>query len=106
MQRIEEFKYDAQPEQKHHFIAKEFIKKIKKMYVYTSILDRFQNILIFRTMPKTIHELVLDDLREAQMAYFYTIGTGPYKGIIENHKIMKVCLSETYASKRRSLHLP
>ena len=25
-----EFKYDAQPGQKHHFIAKEFIKKINK----------------------------------------------------------------------------
>ena len=35
MQRMGEFKYDAQPEQKHHFIAKEFIKKIKihKSYV-------------------------------------------------------------------------
>ena len=33
MQRIKEFKYDAQPKQKHHFIAKGFIKKInKKMY--------------------------------------------------------------------------
>ena len=30
MKRIKEFKYDAQPEQKHHFIAKEFIKKINK----------------------------------------------------------------------------
>ena len=27
MQRIEEFKYDAQLEQKHHFITKEFINK-------------------------------------------------------------------------------
>ena len=30
MERIKDFKYDAQPEQKHHFIAKEFIKKINK----------------------------------------------------------------------------
>ena len=35
MQRIEEFKYDAQPSQTHHFIAKEFIKNIdKKIYRY------------------------------------------------------------------------
>ena len=45
MQRIKEFKYDAQLEQKHHFIAKEFIRKINKyiyIYLYSSILDRFQ----------------------------------------------------------------
>ena len=35
MKRIEEFKYDAQLEQKRRFIAKEFIKKInKKTYIY------------------------------------------------------------------------
>ena len=33
MKRIAEFKYDAQPSQTHHFIAKGSIKKInKKMY--------------------------------------------------------------------------
>ena len=31
----------------------------------------------------------------------YKIGTGPYKGIIEKQKIMKVCLSETHASRNR-----
>ena len=59
MRRIKESKYDAPLEQKHHFIAKEFIRKInKKIYVCVSILDRFQNNQIFRTMPKTIHEFV------------------------------------------------
>ena len=43
MQRIEEFKYDAQLEQKHHFIAKEFLSKINEKEIFTSILDRFQN---------------------------------------------------------------
>ena len=30
---LQEFKYDAQPKQKHHFIAKEF-KNIKKKNIY------------------------------------------------------------------------
>ena len=35
MQRIEDFNHDAQPKQKHHFIANEFIKKInQKIYIY------------------------------------------------------------------------
>ena len=44
MQRIKEFKYDAQLEQKHHFIAKEFMRKINKK-------DRFQSNQVFRAMP-------------------------------------------------------
>ena len=31
----------------------------------------------------------------------HNIGKGPYKGIIGNKKIMKVCLSETHASGNR-----
>ena len=31
-------------------------------------------------------------------------GKRPYKGIIENQKIVKVCLSETHAGKSRSLN--
>ena len=72
---------DAQPSQTHHFIAKEFIKKINKN---PQIKCR-------------------DDPQEAQMAFFesYTIGKGPYKGIIENQENRKVGLSETHASGNR-----
>ena len=44
-----------------------------------------------------------DDPQEAQMAYIwsYTIGKGPYKGIIENQEIRRVGLSETHASGNR-----
>ena len=33
----------SQPWQKHHFLAKEFMRKIGKKGIYSSILDRFQN---------------------------------------------------------------
>ena len=41
-------KHGAQPWQKHHFIAKEFMRKIKQG-IYTSILARFQNDEVFHT---------------------------------------------------------
>ena len=37
----------AQPWQKHHFIAKEFMRKMHKKGIYTSIFDRFQNDGVF-----------------------------------------------------------
>ena len=45
MQRIEELF-----QQKHHFSAKEFMRKINKE-MHTSILDRFQNNQVLRAMP-------------------------------------------------------
>ena len=40
-------RHGVQPWQKHHFLAKEFLKKIHKKGIYTSILDRFQNDEVF-----------------------------------------------------------
>ena len=40
-------KDDAQPWQKHHFLAKEFMRKINRKGIYTSIPDRFQNDEVF-----------------------------------------------------------
>ena len=40
-------KHGAQPWQKHHFLAKAFMRKINKKEMYTSILDRFQNDEVF-----------------------------------------------------------
>ena len=40
-------KHGAQQWQNHHFLAKEFMIKINKKGIYTSILDRFQNNEIF-----------------------------------------------------------
>ena len=44
-----------------------------------------------------------DDPQVAEVAFFwsYTIGKGPYKGIIENQETRKVGLSETHASGNR-----
>ena len=51
MQRIEEFKYDAQPSQKLHFIAKEFIKKInKKIYHNAKHVTRFFLHVVFNNV--------------------------------------------------------
>ena len=36
-------RHGIQPWQKHHFLAKEFMRKIHNKGIYTSILDRFQN---------------------------------------------------------------
>ena len=40
-------KHGAQPWQKHHVLAKEFMRKINKNRIFTSILDRFQNDEVF-----------------------------------------------------------
>ena len=40
-------KHGVQPWRKHHFLAKEFMRKINKKGIYTSILDRFQNDEVF-----------------------------------------------------------
>ena len=40
-------RHGAQPWQKHHFLAKEFMRKIGKKGIYSSILDRFQNDEVF-----------------------------------------------------------
>ena len=40
-------RHGIQPWQKHHFFAKEFMRKIHKRGLYTSILDRFQNDEVF-----------------------------------------------------------
>ena len=40
-------KHGVQPWQKHHFLAKEFMRKINKKWTYSSILDRFQNDEVF-----------------------------------------------------------
>ena len=40
-------KHGAQPWQKHHFLAKEFMRKIRRKGNYLSILDRFQNDEVF-----------------------------------------------------------
>ena len=39
--------HGAQPWQKHQFLAKEFMRKIHKKGMYTSILDRLQNDEVF-----------------------------------------------------------
>ena len=39
--------HGVQPWQKHHFLAKEFMRKINKKGTYSSILDRFQNDEVF-----------------------------------------------------------
>ena len=36
-------RHGIRPWQKHHYIAKELVRKIHKKGIYTSILDRFQN---------------------------------------------------------------
>ena len=41
-------RHGAQPRQKHHFLAKELMRKIGKKGIYSSILDRFQNDEVFR----------------------------------------------------------
>ena len=40
-------RHGAQPWQKHHFIAKEFLRRIHKMGMFSSILVRFQNDEVF-----------------------------------------------------------
>ena len=40
-------RHGVQPWQKHHYIAKEFMRKIHKKGIYTSILDRFKNDEVF-----------------------------------------------------------
>ena len=37
----------AQPLQKHHFVANEFMRKTNKKGIYSSIHDRFQNDKVF-----------------------------------------------------------
>ena len=46
-------RHGAQPWQKHHFLAKEFMRKIGKKGIYSSILDRFQNDEVFSCKPAT-----------------------------------------------------
>ena len=41
-------RYGAQPWQKHHFLAREFMRKDPQKGMCTSILDRFQNGEVFR----------------------------------------------------------
>ena len=89
MQRIEDFKYDAQLDQKHNFIAEEFIRKINKKQV---------------RIYKSYREETISRWSSGSSYGWYwscKIGTGPCKGIIENQKIMKVCLSKTHASGNR-----
>ena len=43
-------RHGVQPWQKHHYVAKEFMKKIHKKGMYTSILDRFQNDEVFHAI--------------------------------------------------------
>ena len=40
-------RHGAQPWHKHHFLAKEFLRKIGEKGIYLSILDRFQNDEVF-----------------------------------------------------------
>ena len=40
-------RHGVQPWQQHHFLAKEFMRKIGKKGIYSSILDRFQNYEVF-----------------------------------------------------------
>ena len=42
-------KHGVQPWQTHHFLAKEFMRKIHDKEIYTSILARFQNDEVFHT---------------------------------------------------------
>ena len=63
MQRIEEFKYDAQPSQKLHFIAKEFIKKInKKIYHNAKHVTRFFLHVVFNNVTSLpVFKTEIDD---------------------------------------------
>ena len=67
MQRIEEFKYDAQPKQKHHFIAKEFITKINKRQV--KIHRLYQDETIIALILEKLEWLINVDLTQLERVH-------------------------------------
>ena len=50
-------RHGVQPWQKHHNIAKEFMRKIHKNGIYTSILDRFQNDEVFQNFMQASYNI-------------------------------------------------
>ena len=78
-------RHGAQPRQKHHFLAKELMRKIGKKGIYSSILDRFQYDEVFSCKPATTQ------LDERMVRIF---------GLHQNNRYFAHSISRTIGTRR------
>ena len=78
-------RHGVQPWHKHHYIAKEIMRKIHKKGIYTSVLDRFQNDEVFHA---------------SQLQHNWTKAMVRIFGLRQNNRYFAKCTSGTIGTIR------